>query len=132
MRRIGVWVLALLAGVGCRYEPREEPSGEALYARHCAACHGASGRGDGPVAPALRRAPTDLTSFARRHGGRFDAALMAAVIDGRSPVSEHGTRDMPIWGVVFEDAIASEPHAGYRAIERAQELTKYIATLQAE
>jgi mono/diheme cytochrome c family protein len=132
MRRFGAVVLALLAASACRYEPREEPTGEALYARHCAACHGASGRGDGPVAPALLRPPSDLTTFARRHGGRFDAARMAAVIDGRSPVAEHGPREMPVWGVVFEAELAGEAHVGYRAIERSQALTSYLATLQVE
>jgi mono/diheme cytochrome c family protein len=111
---------------------RARPTGEALYARHCAACHGAAGRGDGPLAPALRRPPSDLTTFASRRGGRFDAARMAAVIDGRSPVAEHGPREMPVWGVVFENALAGEPHAGYRAIERSQALTEYLATLQVE
>lgn len=31
-----------------------------LYATRCAACHGASGKGDGPAAAALRPAPRDL------------------------------------------------------------------------
>ena len=123
--------LALLVALGCRYAPREEPSGEVLYARHCAACHGSEGRGDGPVAPSLRRPPSDLTQLARANGGRFDAARIAAVIDGRSPVAEHGTSDMPVWGVVFESELSDEAYSGYRAIERSRNLTDYLATLQA-
>ena len=128
MRRWALLVLA--AALGCRYEPREEPSGEVLYARHCAACHGVSGRGDGPVAASLQRPPSDLTTLALRHGGRLDAARVAAAIDGRVAIAEHGTRDMPVWGVVFEDELAGQPHAGYRAIERSQALTQYLETLQ--
>ena len=132
MPRRAIVALVLATALGCRFERHEEPSGAALYARHCAACHGAEGRGDGPVAPALARAPSDLTTLARRHGGRFDAQRVAAVIDGRSPVVEHGTRDMPVWGVVFEEELSGEAYVGYRAIERSQTLTGFLATIQVE
>lgn len=46
-------------------------TGAALYARHCAACHGPTGQGDGWNAPSLPVPPT-------RHA---DAALMSARID---------------------------------------------------
>ena len=131
-RRLIVALVMLTAALGCRFERHEEPSGAALYARHCAACHGAEGKGDGPVAPALERAPSDLTTLARRHGGRFDAQRVAVVIDGRSPVVEHGTRDMPVWGVVFEAELSGETYVGYRAIERSQSLTEFLATIQVE
>jgi putative copper export protein/mono/diheme cytochrome c family protein len=36
--------------------------GAALYPQHCAACHGAEGRGDGPDAAALPVPPADLTA----------------------------------------------------------------------
>jgi putative copper export protein len=36
--------------------------GARLYASACASCHGAQGRGDGPVSRALARAPADLTT----------------------------------------------------------------------
>jgi len=132
MPRSASVALALLVALGCRYAPREEPSGAVLYARHCAACHGTEGRGDGPVAPALRRPASDLSLLARANGGRFDAARVAAVIDGRSPVVEHGTREMPVWGVVFETELSNQAYTGYRAIERSRSLTDHIATLQAD
>lgn len=37
--------------------------GAEIYRRECAACHGLTGRGDGPAAPALDPAPADLTDF---------------------------------------------------------------------
>jgi putative copper resistance protein D len=37
-------------------------SGAALYEQHCAACHGADGSGDGPLARGLPRPPVDLRS----------------------------------------------------------------------
>ena len=36
--------------------------GQTLFARHCVACHGAAGRGDGPAAKGLRIPPADLTA----------------------------------------------------------------------
>jgi mono/diheme cytochrome c family protein len=39
--------------------------GIALWKANCQACHGAEGRGDGPVTAALRKKPKDLTRIAR-------------------------------------------------------------------
>jgi putative copper export protein/mono/diheme cytochrome c family protein len=36
--------------------------GAALYPKHCATCHGAEGRGDGPAARSLAEPPADLTA----------------------------------------------------------------------
>src|SRR5215468_2656003 len=76
-------------------------AGQQYFVRYCSACHGATGHGDGPAAPALRTPPADLTRIAQRRGGRFPAAEMAAVIDGRTVVPAHGSREMPVWGERF-------------------------------
>ena len=76
-------------------------AGQQYFVRYCSACHGMTGRGDGPAAPALRTPPADLTRIAQRRGGRFPAAEMAAVIDGRTVVPAHGSREMPVWGERF-------------------------------
>ena len=73
-------------------------SGEELFGRFCASCHGESGRGDGPVAPSLRAAVADLTTISERYG-EFPAARIRETIDGRGLViTAHGTRVMPVWG----------------------------------
>ncbi len=42
---------------------REEPqSPAAIFARHCAACHGVKGKGDGPMGEVLNPPASDLTS----------------------------------------------------------------------
>ena len=49
--------------------PRQAPdlaSAPADFATHCAVCHGASGRGDGPAAKGLTPPPADLTDAARQ------------------------------------------------------------------
>ena len=73
-------------------------SGERLYVRHCAVCHGSSGRGDGPFGGILRTAPADLTTIAARNDGVFPDAQIARFVDGQFVPPAHGTRQMPIWG----------------------------------
>lgn len=41
--------------------------GASLYRRHCANCHGAHGRGDGPAVAALATLPPDLTEHVSHH-----------------------------------------------------------------
>lgn len=45
--------------------PVANASGEALYLRECAPCHGPAGHGDGPEAPTFVDAPRDLGDLAR-------------------------------------------------------------------
>jgi hypothetical protein len=120
---------ALLA-LGCSSRYVEEPSGREVYLRHCASCHGETGRGDGPVAQTLRRPPSDLTAIARNAGGRFDERHVMQVIDGRALVAEHGDRAMPVWGVVFEEELEGEPYAGYTGLLRSRNLTDYLRSIQ--
>ena len=40
--------------------PSDQERGTELYERHCLACHGSLGRGDGPAGKALVRPPADL------------------------------------------------------------------------
>ena len=44
-------------------------SGEEIFMKYCAACHGESGRGDGPVAAGLATTVPDLTAISRHYGG---------------------------------------------------------------
>jgi mono/diheme cytochrome c family protein len=125
--------LALAAGllaVGCSTRYSEEPSGREVYLRHCASCHGESGKGDGPVAASLRRPAADLTAIARSSGGSFDERRVMQVIDGRALVAEHGSRAMPVWGVVFEEELEGEPYSGYTSLLRSRNLTDYLRSIQ--
>jgi high-affinity iron transporter len=76
-KRPGEEVAALAAGLSMRiievYQvqvaPRQPPdlrAAPADFAAHCALCHGAAGRGDGPAAKGLDPPPIDLTDGARQ------------------------------------------------------------------
>jgi mono/diheme cytochrome c family protein len=72
------------------------------YKAYCAVCHGPEAKGNGPAATALKKAPADLTTIAKRNGGKFSPADVEAVILGQQVMASHGSRDMPIWGPVFQ------------------------------
>jgi hypothetical protein len=131
-RALFLSAMATLVLSGCSREQGTHPSGEVLYHRYCASCHGAAGKGDGPLAASLRKPPTDLTTLARRAGGRFDEASAMAVIDGKRLVAEHGPREMPVWGVVFDEELKDQPYTQYTGLLRAQVLADYLRTIQQE
>jgi len=103
------------------------PEGKALFATHCASCHGESGRGDGPSAGASVRRPADLTQFTRQNGGVFNDAALRRIIDGRT-VKAHGTFEMPVWGDAFKWREGLSEEAIQKRIET---IVRYIESIQA-
>ncbi len=75
----------------------EAPDGAKFYASNCASCHGALGRGDGPLASDLVSEPADLTLLARTNGGTFPRAHALSYIYG-DPDQGHLARVMPQFG----------------------------------
>ena len=102
--------------------------GRDLYGFYCASCHGRDARGSGPVAPALRADPPDLTRLALRNGGVFPRLRVEAIVDGRAdpPLAAHGSREMPVWGPIFSGLDGDQ--AANRA--RIQNIVTYLETLQ--
>ena len=76
----------------------QEALGAREYARSCQACHGAAGRGDGPLAPYLSVAPSDLTRLGARNGGSFPHAVVFEMIAQGGTLGAHGGSAMPVWG----------------------------------
>lgn len=104
------------------------PGGE-LFRTYCAACHGTSARGDGPLASSMTRKPADLSEIAKRNGGLYPSELVFRTIDGKKPVRGHGGPDMPVWG----DAFARSRDGGDAETVRRmiQALVGYLESLQA-
>ena len=112
-------------------------AGRADFMTYCATCHGRQGVGDGPVAKQLVTNPADLTVLKKNNGGTFPEDRVHQVIDGRSVVMGHGTRDMPIWGNWFKFvARAVDPTnvddetAEIILALRVQGLIEYLKTIQ--
>ena len=136
-RRVKLWVaLAATLGIlGSTIGSAEELSGytgEQLYQRFCASCHGAQGRGDGPVAPALKVMVPDLTRLARRHGATFPAEQVRRIVDGRAVQPPHGARDMPVWGYEFRSATVGGTSGQQGADELIGRLVEYLRSIQAK
>jgi mono/diheme cytochrome c family protein len=68
------------------------------YLSYCAACHGAGGKGDGPLSVKLTTKPADLTVLSRKNKGVFPVSAVYAAIDGRNVNASHRTGEMPVWG----------------------------------
>ena len=100
---LGALLSGFLSAVGRSQElgPVGGISGKDDFRHYCAQCHGLSGTGNGPVAPALKKKPTDLTQLAKKNGGIFPEQEVRDFIDGTKTTPSHGTREMPIWGYQF-------------------------------
>ena len=107
--------------------PAESLVGKDSFEAYCASCHGAGGRGDGPVAESLRSIPTDLTALASGRREGFPRERVTAVLTGtgRTVVAPHGTTAMPIWGPMFRMF-----ESDTRARVRIDNLVSYIESLQ--
>ncbi len=143
-----VQMLGLLFGVGCYAALAQEGltigtsgemiSGQQQFRRYCAQCHGLDGTGNGPVAPALKKKPTNLTSLAKNHGGVFPDKEVRDYIDGQHMITSHGSREMPIWGREFMLRQASGAGAGGPPLTQSQVqrkidlLANYIRSIQSK
>jgi mono/diheme cytochrome c family protein len=124
------YVLALItaaAGTAVFDATAAEPDGAGLFVNHCAACHGRTGEGDGPVASALSGGVPNLRTLATRNAGEFPAEAVAAYIDGRTLRVAHGDRLMPVWGDVFAVTQGGDEEAVAARIEL---LVQFIRELQ--
>lgn len=107
--------------------PTSPASGEQMFMTYCASCHGKDGKGTGPAAPALKKAPTDLTVLSKNNGGKFPGNAVYVAIGGTFSVSAHGSSEMPVWGEVF-----GRSGTDAQAKLRLTNLTKYIESIQAK
>jgi mono/diheme cytochrome c family protein len=92
---------------------RELASGRQLYATHCVACHGESGRGDGPSAAGFGTKPSDLTDG--RLMNRLPDEFLVNIILHGGP-AEGLSPNMP-------------PFAGYLGETQARDVIAHLRSL---
>jgi mono/diheme cytochrome c family protein len=116
----------LLAGSVVIAEADDIAMGRQIYLQRCASCHGLTGEGDGPVAPALNTPPANLRRLSERFGNPLPEDQIARFIDGRAEVKAHGPRDMPVWGARFY----AETHKERAVHALIAELVAYLQSIQ--
>ncbi len=100
-------------------------SGTNDYQMFCSSCHGATAKGDGPIAASLAKRPPDLTQLSIRNDAVFPEEKVSKTITGNGV---HTKSDMPAWSEVFAK---SQDSAGPEAAEaRITALVHYLATIQ--
>ncbi|WP_312527818.1 c-type cytochrome [Paracoccus sp. (in: a-proteobacteria)] len=107
------------------------PSGQADYQQYCSACHGATGKGDGPAAKDLTPKPADLTLLARKNGGTFPRLQSMGHIHGHT--AGRSESPMPEFGDILTGP--SVPYDAGDGIltptpERLVALSKYLEKIQ--
>lgn len=86
--------------------PKRAPdvvAGARLYSENCAACHGTSGQGDGPLAASLDPRPKDFHEHARQDQ-RSVYTLYNAIslgVDGTAMKAYHELKDDQRWALAF-------------------------------
>lgn len=107
------------------------PGGALLYARHCAACHGATEAGDGPEATHLPVPPADLRNLAAANGGQFPSGAVIATIHGY-PGKNHLSA-MPEFGALLGGEMVAVALSDGRVIAAPRalvDLTAHVERLQ--
>lgn len=105
-------------------------TGAENFERFCAACHGAAGQGNGPVAQVLSTPPPDLTRIAARNDGEFPREELIRQIDGRDSVDAHGSQQMPVWGYEFWIDSGAGNFSEREVAETLDGLVDYLESIQ--
>ena len=125
----GLLGLALLSACQPAEAPVPDPAQD--FAENCAACHGTSGFGDGPLAIDLPKAPADLTRLSATNGGVFPTTRVMAQIWGYAGAKSQGV--MPAYSALM--AGETVPYDGGDGIMtptplRLVALAEYLKSLQ--
>jgi mono/diheme cytochrome c family protein len=102
-------------------------SGQQMYSNYCAPCHGVDGRGQGPIASALRKPPTDLTVLSKNNRGKFPDTHIVTVLQNGPEIPSRATAEMPIWGPILGRMDMSNPQD---RLLRISNLSRYLDSIQ--
>jgi mono/diheme cytochrome c family protein len=121
-----LWAQAEIKSVPMNAETARMTDGHDTYVTLCATCHGTLGRGNGPVANALKTKMPDLTQLAKNNGGEFPTAKVRESLAAEvGAVTAHGSTEMPVWGAVF---LESQGRA--MAMLRMYNIIEYLKSIQ--
>jgi mono/diheme cytochrome c family protein len=108
----------------------ESDQGRAYFLRYCGSCHGADGKGDGPVSRSLKLKPADLTQIQKKNNGVFPLEKVMATIEGKTRVEAHGESKMPVWGEIFEKQASGQKDSAGASAAKVKLIADYLSTIQ--
>lgn len=91
-------------------DDKSSAAGKVMYQQECLACHGETGRGDGPSAHDLEKTPGDLSKPVMWE--QSDGALFWKITEGRKPMPTYAERftDEQRWSIVnYVRTLAPKP-----------------------
>jgi len=122
-------MIASLTGVFAAAAQAEDfDVGKAEFQSSCASCHGADGKGKGPVSEQLKVPPPDLTILAKNNNGTFPKNAVYEIIYGSKTIPAEGIREMPNFGERF-NPIMNLPHIvdpTYDELDPSRELREVV------
>ena len=104
---IGLLTLIAVTTPEVSANPPPAYEGRRLYVSYCLLCHGAGGKGDGPLAKVMQISPADLTTTVR---SRSDTILTKIITgEGRQTITGRDRHNllseaMPEWKDVFSES----------------------------
>jgi mono/diheme cytochrome c family protein len=130
----GLLTIWLWQPAAAQRAPEEHPSfllaspyGVDNFHAYCSPCHGRDGKGNGPVAKALKTTPPDLTTLVIRNHGVFPRGTIREFIANGSPdIPAHGSGQMPVWGPTFHALDSSDRAADLRLAN----IVEYLSSIQ--
>ncbi|RMD86994.1 MAG: iron permease [Alphaproteobacteria bacterium] len=117
--------------------PPDAARGAALYSENCASCHGAEGRGDGPLAAGMEPPPVDFTDASRARERSLYAlySVISRGLDGTPMPSFSHLAPEDRWALAFHVGglafSAEEAEKGARLWRERAELRDMIPDLDA-
>ncbi len=103
--------------------------GKVLFRIYCANCHGKTADGDGPVAEFLKTPPPDLKQLRSKNENEFPTDRIYRLIDGRDVLAVHGAREMPVWGLTFQDR-GRDSNQEEEVAEKIKDLVAFLESIQ--
>lgn len=93
----------------------DKQNGEKLFKTYCASCHGAGGKGDGPLSPVYSPKPQDLTDD-KVMSAKSDQELFTAISQGGKAAG--ASQFMPGWGTMLNDEEIRDVIAYMRSLHK--------------
>ena len=104
--------------------------GQQQFMRYCSTCHGPKAEGDGVASHLFKKTPPNLTLLAKENGGVFPEAKVVGVVEGTSPVTAHGEREMPVWGEILDLPKEETVETATIADSKLDSVVYYVRSIQ--